>query len=125
MQRFRCSSSSSGGGGSSSSSSSLLVTGYLVGKSASLMIERLRIRTPSGAAGLPENFLLQSPLRALTLMRCPFHPSVTEVARERPRPFCQKCKWQVAPAHAYTLDPTKLEWADYAAVPGTVFYHIA
>ena len=30
--------------------------------------------------------------------------------------FCQKCRWQVAPEHAYTLDPTKSEWADYAAV---------
>ena len=26
------------------------------------------------------------------------------------------CRWQVTPKHAYTLDPTKSEWADYAAV---------
>ena len=58
-----------------------------------------------------ENFLLQS----LTLVRCPFHPRVTAVARKRPRPFCQKCRWQVTPKHAYTLDPTKSEWADSAA----------
>ena len=25
-------------------------------------------------------------------------------------------RWQVTPKHAYTLDPTKSEWADYAAV---------
>ena len=43
-------------------------------------------------------------------------PGVTAVARKRPRSFCQKCKWQVTPKHAYTLDPTKSEWADYAAV---------
>ena len=30
--------------------------------------------------------------------------------------MCQKCKWQVTPKHAYTLDPTKSEWADYAIV---------
>ena len=52
----------------------------------------------------------------LTLIRCPFHPPVTAVARKRPRPFCQKCRWQDSPKHAYTLDSTKSEWADYAAV---------
>ena len=31
----------------------------------------------------------------LTLFRCPFHPRVTAVARKRPRPFCQKFRWQV------------------------------
>ena len=40
----------------------------------------------------------------------------TAVARKRPWSFCQKCRWQVTPKHAYTLDPTKSEWADYAAV---------
>ena len=52
----------------------------------------------------------------LTLIRYPFHPRVIAVARKRPRLFCQKCRWQVTPEHAYTLDPTKSEWADYAAV---------
>ena len=52
----------------------------------------------------------------LTLIRCPFHPRVTAVARKRPRSFCQKYKWQVTPKHAYTLDPTASEWADYAAL---------
>ena len=40
----------------------------------------------------------------LTLIRCPLHPRVTAVARKRPWPFF------------YTLDPSKSEWADYAAV---------
>ena len=38
---------------------------------------------------------------------------VTAVARKRPRAFCQKCRWQVTAKHAYTLDATKSEWADY------------
>ena len=43
-------------------------------------------------------------------------PPVTTVAHKRPQSFCQKCWWQVTPKHAYTLDPSKLDWADYAAV---------
>ena len=39
------------------------------------------------------------------------------VARTRPwSSFCQKCRWHVTPKHAYILDPTKSEWADYATV---------
>ena len=52
----------------------------------------------------------------LTLIRCPFRPRVTVVPRKRPRSFCQKCRWQVTPKHAYTLDPTKSGWVDSAAV---------
>ena len=63
-----------------------------------------------------ENFLLQSQLCVLTLIRCPFHPHVKAVAHTRSQSFCQKCRWQVTAKHTYTLDPTKLEWADYAAV---------
>ena len=63
-----------------------------------------------------ENFLLQNQLYVLTFIRCLFHPRITAVARKRPRSFCQKCRWQVTPKHAYTLDPTKSEWADYAAI---------
>ena len=51
----------------------------------------------------------------LTFIRCPVHPRVTAVARKRPRSFCQKCRWQVTLKHAYTFDPTKSGWADYAA----------
>ena len=63
-----------------------------------------------------ENFLLKSQVCVLTLIRCSFHPRVTAVARKTPRSVCQKCRWQVTPKHAYSLDPTKSEWADYAAV---------
>ena len=50
------------------------------------------------------------------LIRCPFHPRATAVARKRPRSFCQQCRWQVTPKHAYTVDPRKSKWADYATV---------
>ena len=63
-----------------------------------------------------KKFLLQSQLCVLTLVRCPFHLRVTAVVRKRPRSFCRKCRWQVTPTHAYTLDPTKSEWADYATI---------
>ena len=53
----------------------------------------------------------------LTLIRCPFHSCVTAVACKRNQSFCQKSRWQVTSKHAYTLDPTKSEWTDYAAVP--------
>ena len=62
------------------------------------------------------NFLLQSQLCVLIFIRCPFHHRVIAVARKRPQSFYQKCRWQVTPKHAYTLDPSKSEWADYAAV---------
>ena len=38
------------------------------------------------------------------------------MACKRPRSFWQKCRWQVTPKHAYTLDPSKSDWADNAAV---------
>ena len=63
-----------------------------------------------------ENFLIQSQLCVLTLIRCLFHPHVSTVACKRPGSFCQKCRWQVTPKHTYTLDPSMLEWADYAAI---------
>ena len=52
----------------------------------------------------------------LTRFQCPFHPHVTAVAHKSPLSFCQKCRWQVTPKQAYTFDPMKSEWADYAAV---------
>ena len=63
-----------------------------------------------------QNFPLQSQLCVLTHIQCPFHPHITTVARKRPRSFCQKCRWQVTPNHAYTLDPSQSEWAYYATV---------
>ena len=83
-------------------------------KSTGLVIERLGVRIPAGAAG---DFLLQSQLCVLTLIRCPFHPHVTAVARKRPRSFCQKCRWQVTPKEeACNFEPTKSKWANCAAV---------
>ena len=52
----------------------------------------------------------------LTFIRCPVHSRVTAVAHKRPRSFCQKLRRQDTPKHAYTLDPSKSEWADYAPV---------
>ena len=77
------------------------------------MMERLQVESWQERW---ENFLLQCQLCVLTLIQCLFQPRVTAVACKRPRSFCQKCRWQVTSKHAYTLDPTKLEWADYAAV---------
>ena len=48
---------------------------HLVGKSARLMIEKLRVWI---LAGVADNFLLQSQLCVLTVIRCPFHPHVTK-----------------------------------------------
>ena len=78
----------------------------------SLLVER-RTRYRKVASSNPgkngvENFLLQSQLCVLTLIRCPFHL--------RHRSSCKKCRSQVTPKYAYTFDPTKSEWADYAAV---------
>ena len=58
---------------------------------------------------------MPNPLCVLTYS-CPFHPHVTAVAHKRPQSLCQKCRRKVTPKHAYTFDPKKLEWADYAAV---------
>ena len=84
----------------------------------SLLVERrTRDRKVAGSNPMLEqrdHFLLQSQLCVLTLIRCPFHPRVTAVARKRPRSFCQKCRWQFASENAYTLDPAKQEWVDYA-----------
>ena len=52
----------------------------------------------------------------LVLALCRSHPRVTAVARKIPRSLCQKCRWQITPKPAYTFDPTKSKWADYAAV---------
>ena len=81
--------------------------GQLVGKSVGLVIERLRVRIPAGAAGE-----FSSP--ELTLCADSYHSGT--VARERLRSFCQKCRWQATPKHACTFETTKSEWADFAAV---------
>ena len=97
----------------SSLDDAMQLTSKLSGKSAGPVIERFWNRIPAGAPGefsSPESALCDDSYR------CPFHPRVTAVARKRPRPFWQKCRWQVTLKHAYTLDPSKSEWADYAAV---------
>ena len=63
-----------------------------------------------------ENLLFVSQLCVLTLIWCLFHPCNTVVACKRPQSFCQKCRWQFTPKHAYTPDPLNSEWADYATV---------
>ena len=53
-------------------------------------------------------------LRAGYYSVCRPIPLVTAVVRKRRRSFCEKSWWQFTPKHAYTLDRTKSEWADYA-----------
>ena len=52
----------------------------------------------------------------LTLIRCPFYPHVTAVARKISRSSAKSAGGRLHLKHAYTLDPTMSEWADYAAV---------
>ena len=52
----------------------------------------------------------------LTLIQCPFHPCVPAVARKRPGHSAKSAGGRFTPKHAYTLNPSKSEWADYAAV---------
>ena len=77
------------------------------------MIERLQVRIPAGAAG--ECFSLRLTLCADSYS-VSVPPRVTAVACKRPRSFCQKCRWQVIPKHAYFLDPTTSERAYWAAI---------
>ena len=51
----------------------------------------------------------------LSWLWCSFHLYVTAVAHKRPRSLHEKCRWQVTSKYSYSLDPTKSEWADYAA----------
>ena len=44
-------------------------------------------------------FSLQSNFFSADLLRYPFHPRGTAVARKRSRSVCQKCRWQIAPKH--------------------------
>ena len=72
-------------------------------------MERSRVRIPTGAAGE-----FSSP--GSTLCSDSYSVSVPPPCYRRPWSFCQKCRWQVFHKHAYTFDPMKSEWADYAAV---------
>ena len=73
----------------------------------------MRVRIPAGPA---EEFSSPELTLCADSIRCPFHPRATAVARKRPWSLCQKCRWQVTPKHARTIDPTKSQRADYAAV---------
>ena len=91
------------------------VPGQLVGKSAGLVMERLRVRIPAGAAGefsSPKSTLFADSYS----VSVPPPPCVTAVARKRPQSFCQKCRQQVTHKNAYTLAPTKSDWTDFASV---------
>ena len=77
------------------------------------MIERSRIRIPAGAVG---EFFLQGRLSVLTLISVSVHPRVTAVARKRSRSFCQKCRWQVAAKHAYTVTYVALHEVTWSMV---------
>ena len=63
-----------------------------------------------------EDFLLQGYLCVLTLVRCPFHPRVTAVARKRPWSFCQKCRWQVS-LHLNTHTPLTQQSRSELTIP--------
>ena len=56
-----------------------------------------------GRSGGKSFFSRVSFLCCLLLIRYPFHPRVTAVARKRSRSFCQKCRWQVTAKHTYIL----------------------
>ena len=87
--------------------------GQLVGKSARLVIKRLRVRIPAGAAGefsSPESTLCADFYSVSVPSPC------YAVACKRSQSYCQKCRWQVTPKHTYTLHPMKSEWADCVAV---------
>ena len=74
------------------------------------VIERLRVWVPAGAA--EESSSAELTFCADSFFVCPircYHSGTL-----RPWSFWQKCRWQVTPKNAYTLDPAKLEWADYA-----------
>ena len=77
------------------------------------MIERLRVQIPAGAAGAfssPESTLSADSFSVSV------PPPCYRCGMKRPRSFCQRCRCQVTSKRAYTLDPSKSEWADYAAV---------
>ena len=64
-----------------------------------------------------ENVLLQSQFCVRTLICCLFHtPLLLQWHVKDSGLSAKKCRWQVTPKRAYTLDPTKSEWADYATI---------
>ena len=87
--------------------------GQLVSKSAGLMIKRLWLRIPAEAVGefsspewtlYADSYLLSVP------------PPVLLYWHIKDPGYSAKCAGGRLPKQAYTLDPTKLEWTDNAAV---------
>ena len=72
------------------------------------MIERLRVRIPTGVAG---EFSSPELTLCADSSSVSVPPRVTAVARKRPLSFCRKCRLQVTLKHAYTFDPKKLDQA--------------
>ena len=78
------------------------------------MMEGLRVRILAGVVAefsSPESTLCAD---SHSVFAPP--PRLAAVEHERSQSFCQKCRWQVTPKHACTIDLLKSEWADYAAV---------
>ena len=64
-----------------------------------------------------ENFLLQSQLCVMTLCSVSAPPPCyRNHTLKTPVILPKKCRWQVTPNRTYALEPTKSEWADYAAI---------
>ena len=81
-----------------------------IGNSAELVTERLRVRIPAGAAGefsSPELSLCWLLFGVLSF------PVLPQWHVQDPRHSANSVDGRL---HAYTIDPTKPEWADYAAV---------
>ena len=77
------------------------------------MIERLRVQILAGAVG--EFSSPESTLCADSYSVSVPPPCYRSGTLKKTQSFDQKCIWQVTPKHAYSLDPSKSEWADHAA----------
>ena len=75
--------------------------------------ERLRVGIPAGTAGEFSSSVL---ILCADFYLMSIIPQITAVAHKRCPSFCQKCRWQVTPEHAYTLDSVKSDWVDYVTV---------
>ena len=77
------------------------------------MTERLWVWIPAGVVGEFSSPELNLCADSYSLS---IPPQCYCSGTKRPWSFSLKCRWQVTPEHAYTLDQTKSEWADYATV---------
>ena len=71
----------------------------------------------SGRIFFSRVFFLFFSADSYSLIQCWFYPCVTAVAHKRPRSFCQQCRWQDKPGHAFFLYPwpseVKMGWLCY------------